>query len=190
MSRQSLFTLCTAAGLALLLGACATPSRVAPGTPEAAVVESVGRPTSRSVTPGIGPRLLYSQQPWGYEAWAIQFDEQGRAIVVRATLPNKDKRLRPGLFARVALVYDTIAAAILVPEQAIVPMGEDKFVFKVVDGKAVLAKVAIGERFKGRAEIRRGLAAGDTVVTAGQLKIHDGAEVTVLPPNAGAQVGS
>jgi membrane fusion protein, multidrug efflux system len=117
-------------------------------------------------------------------------DEQGRAIVVRATLPNKDKRLRPGLFARVALVYDTIAAAILVPEQAIVPIGEDKFVFKVVNGKATLAKVTIGERFKGRAEIRQGLAAGDTVVTAGQMKIRDGADVTVLPSSDGGQVGS
>jgi membrane fusion protein (multidrug efflux system) len=117
-------------------------------------------------------------------------DEQGRAIVIRATLPNKDKRLRPGLFARVALVYDTIAAAILVPEQAIVPIGEDKFVFKVVDGKAVLTKVTIGERFKGRAQISQGLAAGDTVVTSGQMKIRDGADVTVLPSSDGAQVGS
>lgn len=97
MSRQSLFTLCTAAGLALLLGACATPARVAPGTPEAAVVESVGRPTSRSVTPGVGPRLLYSQQPWGYEAWAIQFDEQGRAISSAQMLTDEQfAKIRPG----------------------------------------------------------------------------------------------
>jgi membrane fusion protein (multidrug efflux system) len=77
-----------------------------------------------------------------------------------------------------------------VPEQAIMPIGDDKFVFKVVDGKAVLAKVTIGERFKGRAEISQGLAAGDTVVTAGQMKIRDGADVTVMPSSDGAQVGS
>jgi membrane fusion protein (multidrug efflux system) len=117
-------------------------------------------------------------------------DQQGRAIVVRATIPNKDKTLRPGLFARIALVYDTIEAAIMVPEQAIVPIGSDKFVFKVVDGKAVMTKVTIGERFLGRAEIREGLTAGDTVVTAGQLKIRDGADVTVLPNGNGEQVGS
>jgi membrane fusion protein (multidrug efflux system) len=117
-------------------------------------------------------------------------DEAGRAVVVRATVPNKERRLRPGLFARVALVYDTIEAAIFVPEQAIVPIGQDKFVFKVVDGKAALTKVTIGERVLGRAEIREGLAAGDTVVTAGQLKIRDGADVTVLPKGNGEQVGS
>lgn len=117
-------------------------------------------------------------------------DEAGRAVVVRATVPNKDRRLRPGLFARVALVYDTIEAAILVPEQAIIPIGQDKFVFKVVDGKAAMTKVTIGERFLGRAEIREGLVAGDTVVTAGQMKIRDGADVTVLPNGNGEQVGS
>ncbi len=117
-------------------------------------------------------------------------DEQGRAIVVRAAIANKNRRLRPGLFARVALVYDTIENALLVPEQAIVPMGEDKFVFKVVDGKAVLTKVTIGERLLGRAEIRSGLAAGDTVVTAGQLKIRDGADVTVMPAPEPPQIGS
>jgi membrane fusion protein, multidrug efflux system len=117
-------------------------------------------------------------------------DEQGRAIVVRAAIANKDRRLRPGLFARVALVYNTIESALLVPEQAIVPMGEDKFVFKVVDGKAVQTKVTIGERLLGRAEIRSGLAAGDTVVTAGQLKIRDGADVTVMPAPEAPQVGS
>lgn len=117
-------------------------------------------------------------------------DEAGRAVVVRATVPNKDRRLRPGLFARVALVYDTIEAAILVPEQAIIPIGQDKFVFKVVDGKAAMTKVTIGERFLGRAEIREGLVAGDTVVTAGQMKIRDGADVTVMPNGNGEQVGS
>jgi membrane fusion protein (multidrug efflux system) len=117
-------------------------------------------------------------------------DEAGRAVVVRATVPNKDRRLRPGLFARVALIYDTIEAAIFVPEEAIMPIGQDKFVFKVVDGKAAMTKVTIGERLLGRAEIREGLAAGDTVVTAGQLKIRDGADVTVMPNGNGAEVGS
>lgn len=85
------------AGLALLLAACATPARVAPGTPEAAVIESLGRPTSRSVTPGVGPRLLYSQQPWGYEAWAIQFDAQGRVISSAQMLSDQQfAKIRPG----------------------------------------------------------------------------------------------
>jgi membrane fusion protein (multidrug efflux system) len=107
-------------------------------------------------------------------------DEQGRSLVIRANIPNSTGRLRPGLFARVGLVYNVLENAIMVPEQAIVPIGTDTFVFKVVDGKAALTKVALGQRFRGRVEIRSGLAAGETVVTAGQLKIGDGSPVSVI----------
>jgi membrane fusion protein (multidrug efflux system) len=86
----------------------------------------------------------------------------------------------------VTLVYDSIEQAILVPEQAIMPIGTDKFVFRVVDDKAVLTKVTLGQRFRGRVQVSEGLAAGDSVVTAGQLKIQDGAPVAVVPSNGAA----
>jgi membrane fusion protein (multidrug efflux system) len=70
--------------------------------------------------------------------------------------------------------------ALSVPEQAIVPQGEDQFVFKIVSGKVQLTKVVVGTRRQGRVEIVEGLAAGDEVVTAGQLKIRDGSAVSVV----------
>jgi membrane fusion protein (multidrug efflux system) len=111
-------------------------------------------------------------------------DVAGRSIVVRAELPNGDFRLRPGLFAEVALIYDTIEDAILVPEQSIVPVGSETFVYRVADGKAARAKVKLGERFKGRVQVSDGLSPGDMVVTAGQLKIQDGMAVSVQPAAA------
>jgi len=60
------------------------------------------------------------------------------------------------------------------------PVGEDKFVYKIVDGKAKLTKVVTGTRREGRVEIVEGLAAGDEVVTAGQLKIRDGSALSVV----------
>ncbi len=108
-------------------------------------------------------------------------DENGRSVVIRAKIPNEQGRLRPGLFARVALVYDSIEQAIIVPEQAIVPIGTDKFVFRVVDGKAALTRIELGQRFLGRVQVKSGLAAGDSVITAGQLKIQDGVPVAVVP---------
>jgi membrane fusion protein, multidrug efflux system len=113
-------------------------------------------------------------------------DENGRSVVIRAKIPNENGRLRPGLFARVTLVYDSIEQAILVPEQAIMPIGTEKFVFRVVDGKAALTKVTLGQRFRGRVQVSEGLAAGDSVVTAGQLKVQDGAPVAVVPSNGAA----
>ena len=64
----------------------------------------------------------------------------------------------------------------MAPEQAIVP-GAQPMVFKVVDGKAIATKVRLGVRRAAQVEIVDGLAAGDVVVTAGQLKLRDGAPV-------------
>jgi membrane fusion protein (multidrug efflux system) len=68
-----------------------------------------------------------------------------------------------------------------VPEQALVPQGQEQFVFRVVDGKAALTKVEVGIRREGMVEITDGLGPDDEVVTAGQLKIRDGAPVEPLP---------
>src|SRR3546814_8096054 len=97
-----------------------------------------------------------------------RIDVNGRAVALRATIPNEDGRLRPGLFARVTLVVDRREDAIIVPEQAIVPRGDEKFVFKVLDGKAVMSPVRTGQRREGPVELIEGLAGGDGIVTSGR----------------------
>ncbi len=109
-----------------------------------------------------------------------KLDVAGRSLLVRALVPNQDQRLRPGLFARVAVLLQLKEDALSVPEQAIVPQGDSQFVFKILDGKVKLTKVVTGTRRDGRVEIVEGLAVGDEVVTAGQLKIRDGSAVTVV----------
>jgi membrane fusion protein (multidrug efflux system) len=99
----------------------------------------------------------------------------------QARLPNPDHVLRPGLFARVTLVLNEREGAIQIPEQALVPQGQDQFVFKVADGKAAFTKVTTGIRREGMVEITEGLGPEDEVVTAGQLKIRDGAAVQPVP---------
>jgi membrane fusion protein, multidrug efflux system len=111
-------------------------------------------------------------------------DAAGRSIVIRALIRNTNAALRPGMFARVRLLTDEKADSMVVPEQALVPQGEDQFVFKVVDGRAQRVKVDIGQRREGKVEILRGLAPADLVVTAGHLKIRDGTAVRL----AGAAV--
>jgi membrane fusion protein (multidrug efflux system) len=53
-------------------------------------------------------------------------------------------------------------------------------VYKVVDGKATAAKVHLGVRRAAQVEVLDGLLAGDVVVTAGQLKLKDGASVRTI----------
>ncbi len=120
-------------------------------------------------------------QSFDGEVYAIdpQVDPGGRSIAIRAYIDNPDLVLRPGLFARVRLVVAERPDAMVVPEQAIVPRGDQRYVFRVVDGKAVLTEVTIGQRQGGDVEIVSGLSEEDTVITAGQLKIRDGAPVAV-----------
>jgi membrane fusion protein (multidrug efflux system) len=122
------------------------------------------------------------------EVYAIdpRIDAQGRSIAIRATIDNQEGLLRPGLFAAVRLITDRRDQAVLIPEQAIFAQAGKPHVYKVVDGVARLAEVELGGRRVGQAEITAGLAAGDVVVTAGQVKLHDGAEVRVVDPDRSA----
>lgn len=115
-----------------------------------------------------------------------QVDAAGRAVLLRARLANPQGQLRPGMFARVRLAFGTDRQALAVPEEALVPAGSDQFVFRVADGRAQRVRVQTGARRDARVEILDGLAAGDLVVTAGQLKIRDGAPVQVVAPGAAA----
>ncbi|MBI1396141.1 MAG: efflux RND transporter periplasmic adaptor subunit [Betaproteobacteria bacterium] len=125
----------------------------------------------------------YGEQPFSGKISALDpsVDPKTRTIQARAKVPNGDMKLRPGMFARVYVDLDTRNNALLLPEQAIWPQGKDTFVYKVVDGKAVLTKVVLGERRPGEVEILDGLTANDVVVTDGQIKLKPGAPVTVLP---------
>lgn len=122
------------------------------------------------------------------EVYAIDplVDVEGRAVSLRARIPNPDGALRPGLFARVRLTIDQRPNAMLIPETALVPQGTDRYVYRVNDGAVTYVKVTTGERRAGEVEITDGLSPGDIVVTAGQLKLYDGAEVRIQPTAAAA----
>lgn len=107
-------------------------------------------------------------------------DTGGRAIAARAHLANADGRLRPGMFVRVRLIFEQRSKVLLVPEQAIVPDTKTPFVFVVQDGKAMRVPVKTGTRRNAQVEIVEGLKEGDEVVTAGQMKLRDGAPVKAV----------
>jgi membrane fusion protein (multidrug efflux system) len=125
----------------------------------------------------------YPGEAFRGEIYAIEpaVDEQTRTVLVRARIGNPGARLKPGMFSRIVLVLETKENALLVPEQALVPQGKDRFVFRIVDGKAALTKIELGLRRPGEVEIRDGLSAGDAIVVDGQLRLRDGLAVTVVP---------
>jgi membrane fusion protein (multidrug efflux system) len=114
-------------------------------------------------------------------------DVNGRALQIRARLPNPNLVLRPGLFARILVKGSVEQKVLVVPESAIVPRGGESFVFRIENGRAVEAKVSLGVRRNAEVQILGGLAADATVVTAGQLKLRNGSPVEIIaqgaPPN-------
>ena len=124
--------------------------------------------------------------------YAVQpvVEQQTRTLLMRARVPNKGLKLKPGMFGRIVMTLETRPNAITVPEQAIWPQGQYNYVYRVVDGKAVLTKIEIGTRQPGQVEVVSGLGPNDMVITEGQIKMRDGAPVTVMgAPPAPAPAG-
>lgn len=119
-----------------------------------------------------------------------QLDVNGRAVQLRATIPNPQNMLKPGMFARISLIVARKEAALTIPESAIVPQGDIKQVFRIdAENKAQLVPIELGERVAGSVEVTAGLNAGDVIVTSGQIKLQPGAPVTDLskmPKQGGA----
>lgn len=117
-------------------------------------------------------------------------DVNGRSLSIRATLPNTDGSLRPGLFARILVKGLTEREVVVVPESAIVPRGGENVVFAIEGGKAVESKVKLGNRRAGFVEVLDGLKADASVVTAGQQKLRNGSAVEIIIRNSDAAPGS
>lgn len=134
----------------------------------------------------------FAGQVFTGEVYAIdpRVDVNGRTVVLRARLPNDGGVLRPGLFARVNLLVSRNETALLIPEQALIPQGTDRFVYRVVDGKAAMTKVKTGQRRTGQVEVLEGLTADDVIVTAGQMKLRPDMAVNTIPTAKAGVVGA
>lgn len=100
----------------------------------------------------------------------------------KVTVEVKDRtlKLKPGMFARVHIVYDTHAEAVLVPRNTLIEEDMETWVFKVQKDTAARTRVEIGYKNKTHVEILSGLGVGDTVVSTGLSTLKDGAKVKII----------
>lgn len=110
-------------------------------------------------------------------------DDAGRAIHLRALVPNPEGRLRPGLFARARLDTAPSGDSMTVPEQALTARHGKVYVYKVTGDTVAETEVTLGRRLSGSVEVLSGLGPGDTIVTAGQQRLRDGAKIEVVAPD-------
>jgi RND family efflux transporter MFP subunit len=148
----------------------------------------------------------YPQRSFAGAVSAIspRVDRQTRNFLVQGWLPNDERRLRPGMFANITVTLPDRRQVVTVPATAISysPSGDSVFLVQQPDPAAAGSSaeepaapitvtrvlVETGERRGTQIAVLDGIEPGDLAVTAGQLKLFEGAPVSVLSedvlPNA------
>lgn len=107
-------------------------------------------------------------------------DSSTGTIRLKATYDNPERRLWPGQFVKVVLTTGVEADALVVPAQAIQTGQDGPYVYVVKDDMTVEPRpVKPGAASEGLVAIAKGLAAGERVVTDGQLRLFPGAKVEI-----------
>jgi multidrug efflux system membrane fusion protein len=106
-------------------------------------------------------------------------------VMLRATVPNSDRRLWPGRFVKVRLVLDHVKGAVLVPAAAAQMSAKGPFVYVVTDdATAEFRSVTLGQKQGDRFVIESGLRPGERVVTVGHIAIMPGGKVKIEAPRS------
>jgi membrane fusion protein (multidrug efflux system) len=151
--------------------------------------------------PGMRSRLrtdVFPQQGWDGEVSTVnsEVDVATRNVRVRATFPNADGRLRPGMFANLEVISPEKQAVLAIPATAILyaPYGDSVFALEEkkdeAGNTALVARqkfIRAGERRGDLVAVVSGLQAGETIVSSGAFKLRNGSAVVVrndLAPSA------
>lgn len=107
-------------------------------------------------------------------------DPTTRTFPVEITIPNGDRRVRPGMFARVTMTFGT-QDHVVAPDRSIIKQAGsgDRYIYVWKDGKVSYNKVELGRRMGEQYEIVSGVADGDRVVVTGQNRLNNGMEVDI-----------
>jgi membrane fusion protein (multidrug efflux system) len=108
---------------------------------------------------------------------------QTRTLQIKAIVPNANNELLPGSFAKIKLALNTIKEALLIPNEAVIPVLKGKTVYISKDGKAQQVNVEAGTRTSEYILITSGLNVGDTVLTTGAMTLKPNAPVKVTVVN-------
>ena len=109
-------------------------------------------------------------------------DTNTGTIHLKATFDNRSAALFPGQFADVTLTLGTLSAALVVPAEAVQAGATGQMVFVVKSDQTVEPRpVTVGASIGNKVTIQKGVSAGETVVTDGQLRLFPGARIQPVP---------
>ena len=138
--------------------------KIAPGQTAEVVVDALG-----------GDRFVGN-----IERISPTVDPQTGTFKARVEVADQSRRLKPGMFARVNIVYERRQAALQLPRTAIVDADGEQSVYVVTDGKAQQRMIRTGLSNAGWIEVLDGLEGGERVVTVGQAGLKTGTPVKIV----------
>jgi multidrug efflux system membrane fusion protein len=117
-------------------------------------------------------------------------DTSTDTIKLKGRFVNTDHRLWPGQFARVSVRVTTIPHAMVVPNQAVQTGQDGQFVFLVKGDAVEQQPISVGQRIGEDVVVEKGLQAGQTIVTEGQLRLEAGTRIQSGGGAGGARGGN
>jgi multidrug efflux system membrane fusion protein len=110
-----------------------------------------------------------------------QVDVASGTIKLKASFPNEDNALWPGLSVTTRLLVSTVKSAVVVPDAAVQRGPDGLFAYVVTkDGKAEMRELKVSRIADGQALVEHGLSPGDRIVTSGHYRVQPGAAVEVI----------
>jgi multidrug efflux system membrane fusion protein len=109
-------------------------------------------------------------------------DQATGTVLVKARLPNQDEALWPGQAVEVRVRLSDRPRAIVVPSAAVAQGQQGDYVWVIKDGAVQVRPVSVEEAGEREVVVRQGLAAGEQVVTEGQMKLVPGTRVEAMAP--------
>lgn len=101
-----------------------------------------------------------------------------RTLRVRAELPNRDGKLKPGMYAQIGLGGGKATPSLLVPSEAVIRTGARNILLVTTgDGRYQPVEVKLGQESDGKSVILDGVTEGQQVVTSGQFLIDSEASL-------------
>ena len=109
-----------------------------------------------------------------------RIDKSTRTIAAYSLIDNENNLLKPGLLMKVDLILESINNAILIPEEALLSIDGEHYVYVVNNDKAVIKDITIGVRSDALIQVTSGLNEKDMIVYMGQEKLKDQSLIKIV----------
>jgi membrane fusion protein (multidrug efflux system) len=109
-------------------------------------------------------------------------DPQTGSIRVRITVPNEERKLKPGMSCKVLVLNANAGQQIVIPFASVMEQLGEYFVFTANGNKVSQVKVVLGPRVGSDVIVLKGLTGGEKIVAEGIQKLHDGSEIKIGQP--------